>query len=315
MMQATKETAVLAYLAALLAGIFTWLISRRRDSTFQRPQWRWWHLVSGLALAALVASILLSSFFTNMRGPLDGILTYFPWLHRAGGDSPHVNPWSFYLHRLIWWHATGGRIWSEGLVIALAALGAISAFREPGDRDSRGQTVFVRWLVGYTLALIAIYSLIPYKTPWCLIQFLVGLILLAGTGVSVLLQTVRKTSSRVIIAALLVLGAGHLAWQSYETSFVIPADVGNPYVFAQTSPDVLRLADTCEQLAAASPQGFATPVKVIWNDAYYWPLPWYLRRFERVEWWRSLPPDPAPPVILLCPSMTNSSPLNWATII
>jgi len=65
-----------------------------------RPGFRPWHLAAGLAAAILVALTLLSSFFTNPRGPADGVLTYLPWLSRAGGDTPHVHPWYYYLHLL-----------------------------------------------------------------------------------------------------------------------------------------------------------------------------------------------------------------------
>ncbi len=303
LMQATKETAVLAYLAAGFASIVTWLGARGKQSASDTQQvpWSWWHLAGGVLVAIFVAVLLLSSFFTNLRGPLDGVLTYLPWLDRAGGASPHINPWSFYLHRLVWWRVGRGGVWSEGFIVALAVIGLVSAWRFPAQFSGKTPTNFVRWLAGYTLAMTVIYSLIPYKTPWCLLQFLVGMILLAGVGVSILLQRARTTGVRAIIAALLIAGGGHLAWQAYQASFVLPANVGNPYVFAQTSPDVLRLADTVQQLAETSPQRWATPVKVIWGDAYYWPLPWYLRRFEHVELWRAFPTDPAAPVVISSP--------------
>jgi predicted membrane-bound mannosyltransferase len=259
-------------------------------------------VAAGLLVAILVAMLFLSSFFTNLRGPVDGVLTYLPWLNRAGGDSPHINPWSFYLQRLVWWRVGNGPVWSEGFIVALAAVGLVGAWHAAPRPQGQPPTDFVRWVACYTLALTAIYSLIPYKTPWCLLQFLVGLILLAGVGASVLMRLARNASVRAIIAALLVAGGGHLAWQAYQASVVLPADVGNPYAFAQTSPDVRRLSDTLQQLAETSPQRWTTPVKVIWNDAYYWPLPWYLRRFEHVELWREFPAEPAAPVVISSPT-------------
>ena len=54
---------------------------------------------------------------------LDSVRTYVPWLKRAGGHSPHVHPWSFYLQRLAWFHPVKGPVWSEGLILILAAVG------------------------------------------------------------------------------------------------------------------------------------------------------------------------------------------------
>ena len=47
---------------------------------------------------------------------------------------------------------------------------------------------FVRFLALYTFALAAAYSLIAYKTPWCLLSFWHGMILLAGVGAAWLVR-------------------------------------------------------------------------------------------------------------------------------
>jgi hypothetical protein len=39
-------------------------------------------------------------------------------------------------------------------------------------------------------------------------------------------------------------------------------------------------------------------VKVIWNDPYYWPLPWYLRGLTQVGYWSQVPDDPAAPIVI-----------------
>jgi predicted membrane-bound mannosyltransferase len=41
--------------------------------------------------------------------------------------------------------------------------------------------------------------------------------------------------------------------------------------------------------AKATPDGEAMVIKVIWQDAYYWPLPWYLRSFKLVGYWPEAP--------------------------
>ena len=40
----------------------------------------------------------------------------------------------------------------------------------------------LRFLCFYTLLMLVTYSAIPYKTPWCVLGFLHGMILLAGAG-------------------------------------------------------------------------------------------------------------------------------------
>jgi uncharacterized protein (TIGR03663 family) len=301
LMQATKETAVIAYLAAAVALAAVAVPARRAGQQNQVPPWRGWHLALGAVVAVLVAATLLSSFFTNPRGVIDGVLTYVPWLSRAGGESPHINPWHFYLHRLVWWRVGDGPLWSEALIVGLAVIGCVVGFLRKPRWLGDAHVGFVRWLGYYTIVVTAIYTVIPYKTPWCLLQFLLGIILLAGVGATVLLRIVRKLPAQIGIAALLLLGTSHLVWQAYRASYVLAADTRNPYVYAQTSVDVVRLEDQLQQLAGASDRGHDTPVKVIWSDPYYWPLPWYLRRFTHVELWTKLPDDAAAPLVICSP--------------
>ena len=261
----------------------------------------WWHFAAGGTVAVVVAAVFLSSFFANLRGPLDGLLTYLPWLSRAGGASPHVQPWYDYLHRLVWWRLENGPVWSEGLIICLAAVGFAASLSGGGRWLGDGHAGFIRWIGFYACATTAVYSAIAYKTPWCLLQFLVVMIILAGVGTTAILRAIRPIPARSVVLLVLLIVAGHLAWQAYRASYVFPADRGNPYVCAQTSLDTVRLADRLDQLAGANDQHWDMRVKVIWEDEFYWPLPWYLRRFKHVELWRQLPSDLDAPVVIASP--------------
>jgi hypothetical protein len=124
------------------------------------------------------------------------------------------------------------------------------------------------------------------------------MILLAGLGAAALLQICRRKMTRGLVTAVLVAGSAHLAWQAARATQVYAADRRNPYVYAHTSPDVLRLVERVEAIARVAPQGQKTIVKVVSPDSYL-PLPWYLRRFERIGWWDALPDDPYAPIIIV----------------
>lgn len=324
LMHATKETFVLTLLAVGLSlmGGYAW--NRCVDATApsskpRAPRWR--HLLAGLAAWLCVAAVLLTSFFTNWRGLTDSVATYLPWAQRAAGESPHLHPWSFYLERLLFFKAGNGPVWTEAVVACLAIVGAASGFIR---RDlGRGHAGFIRFLAFYTLALLVIYSAIPYKTPWCLLGFWHGAILLGGVGAAWLLRRIRTArrpaegASRAgfggpfglgfgVAAAglLLVCGLGHLGWQAWRGGTTFAADRRNPYVYSQTSPNLLQLVDRVEALGRAHPDGYRMLLKVICPDSDYWPLPWYLRRFQRIGYWDAMPPDPAAPVMIV------AAPLN-----
>jgi hypothetical protein len=215
----------------------------------------------------------------------------------VAGASPHIHPWYFYLHRLVFFHAAKGPIWSEALILVLAAIGAWAAFARKGLADASAS--FVRFVALYTLALTSAYSLIAYKTPWCLLSFWHGMILLAGVGAAWLVHPAKPRFMRFGLGLLLLAGAGQLAWQAWLANTTYAADQRNPYVYAQTSPDLLNLVRRVEGLAWEHPQGSNMLVKVMAADGDCWPLPWYLRNLKQVDWRDQVPADPYAPVMIV----------------
>jgi uncharacterized protein (TIGR03663 family) len=248
--------------------------------------------IVALAAAFGVWALFFSSFFTNFSGLLDSVRTYLPWLKRAGGHSPHVHPWYFYLQRLAWFHPVKGPGWSEGLILFLASVGGISALRQ------RASALPV-FLTIYTILLTGAYSVIAYKTPWCLLSFLFGMILLAGFGASTVAANFKRGTAKYLAWTALVLLSAQLAWQAWRASFVYASDRRNPYVYAQTVPDLLNVVEKVDAVARAGAEGYDTVVKVIAPGGDYWPLPWYLRRFKKVGWYEKLPSDPLAPIIIV----------------
>ncbi|MBI5383097.1 MAG: TIGR03663 family protein [Verrucomicrobia bacterium] len=302
LMYATKETFVITLAAMAGAALLTpaWNAWRQRQAdgtSVLRRLWNWRHALLALLTAAGVAAVFFSSFFTNLSGLPDAVRTYLPWLNRASGASPQIYPWHFYLERLLWFHQGRGPVWTEAFILILAAIGFVAALRGKGLPEARRS--FVCFLAFYTGLLTAAYCAIPYKTPWCALSFLHGWILLAGLGASVLLHWRTWRSAQALVGAALALLSGHLVWESIQTSFVNPADRRNPYVFAQTSPDLLELVEKVQAIANVHPDGDQMLIKVMMPGGDYWPLPWYLRQFKQVGWWDKLPDDPRAPVMIV----------------
>jgi predicted membrane-bound mannosyltransferase len=299
-MAATKETFIITLAAAAIAILINQAWNRALDASGQplkavplNP----WHLVAGFGVCCAVALLLFTSFFTNLSGPLDSIRTYLPWAHRAAGESPHVHPWYFYLRRLLFFHLPNGPVWSEALIFLLAVVGAIAGFRRQNLAGANAS--LLRFIALYTFLLAAFYSLLAYKTPWCLLSFWLGAILLAGVGAGVLIQRAQFRTWRLAMAGVLLAGLAHLGWQSWRAETTYAADPRNPYVYAQTSPDLLNLVNQLEGLAGSDSRGHKLVVKIMSRDGDYWPLPWYLRRFDNIGWWDHVPEDPFAPVMVV----------------
>ena len=301
LMLATKETAALSFAAALAAFGVTRFQARReagkkenRDATVKSR-----NVAVGAVTTLIAACLFLSGFGSNWRGPLDYFRAYMPWLKRAGGTAMHRHGAGYYFEILGWHHPAGGEIYSEGLIVGLALVGIAAALRRSGN-STLPSPGLLRFFAVYTVLLTLIYSLIPYKTPWCVLTFLSGMILLAGVGANALLQVAPGKMAKAVVVILLLTGAIQLGGQAKRASFTAFADPKNPYVYAQTVPDILNLYQRINDLAEASPQRYKTTIQVISTDGYYWPLPWYLRRFDpdSAGYYTGIPPVTNAPIVI-----------------
>jgi predicted membrane-bound mannosyltransferase len=157
----------------------------------------------------------------------------------------------------------------------------------------------------YTAWLTLIYTVLAYKTPWCLLGFYHGAILLAGVGAAALLRACRTVPCKAALGVALAAGVAQLGWQAWRGNFgsdkagvLYCASPKNPYVYSQTSPDILQLAGVVNALAHVSPDGYNSAVEVMSPESY-WPLPWYLRRFTRVGYWENIPDQPLAPIMIV----------------
>jgi len=271
LMLASKETAVLHFFALASAAFI-----------YRRWNLRGQNLVcllrSGSTLAAaavfLLLSVVLFTWFGSNWKALAALLEAVPnFLARSGGEG-HREP--------IWYYArllTGG--WSGAVILAIACMGL---FKGVATRNSSPYG----FLAFYALLLFAIYSLIPYKTPWLALNFWLPITLFAGLGAEMLWRLPGKfpalrLPSRAICILTAVMAAGLMAHDTRQRVFLHPADEDNPYAYAHTSEDLLGLPMEIERLT--QPGGIAAPrIAVIAADP--WPLPWYLRHFAKVGFWQ-----------------------------
>ena len=305
LMHATKETCIIAFGSMFLALGMTLLLRREKGSIVNAVRTvKPLHFLAFLA-AGVVASVLFySSFFSNPRGILDSVLTYTTYFDRAGNNSLHIHPWYYYIKMLLYSRFFDGPIWSEALIVLLAVVGFAAALTKKGL--SCANVHLVRFLGFYTLTMTVIYSVIPYKTPWCMLSFLHGMILLAGVGAVVLVRFVPNVVPRLIIICLLLESSLYLLWQSYLSNYEYYSDSRNPYVYAHPTDEVFTIVKRIEEMARVHPDGYRMHIQVICPGKDYWPLPWYLRRFEfgTIDWWENVDNNVASaPLIIASPEV------------
>lgn len=295
---ATKETSVLLG-AGMVAAYAAALWLRPVPSAIAPCPRQYARGALAAGVAALVVSVtLFSAFFTHARGPLDSWLTYATYLNRAEGQGSaalHDKPWHYYFVLLLYTHRMEGPRWSEAFALGCALLGVLRALCFPGSFRAPGGSFVACFIAVYALLVTAMYTVIPYKTPWNLLPFWQPLLALAGIGAAwpvawgVDWRPGARLAWRLGCAALLSAGLFHAARQAHYGSFVYAADVRNPYVYAHTSTALLRLTRRIDELAAVSPEGKAMHINIVKPDGDYWPLPWYLRGYGRVGYWTQPP--------------------------
>ena len=280
LMYATKETCIIAlgalFIGLLLARIFT------RESIGKKPPIS--HAFILLGSAFVVAFLFFSSFFQNPKGIMDSVLSFQTYFSKAGDAGFHSYPWPYYLKMLSFSRFGNGPVWSEALILVLAIFGCVAAFYSKSQKNS--SPLFMRFIFFFTLLATAIYSLIPYKTPWNMLPFFIGIILLAGNGAAFLLDRSKNLASWSLILLIVCAGIFHLGYQAHSANFRFHADSRNPYVYAQTNTDFLNLVQRVNDIAQYHHDQKDMLIKVITHPDEAWPLPWYLRVFTRVGYWQ-----------------------------
>jgi uncharacterized protein (TIGR03663 family) len=234
------------------------------------------NIIVALIVAQALYLLFYSSFFLNYKGVYDSLQTFAVWTKT--GRTAHVHPPSMYF---VW------LMRQEGPILFLAAVGAVIAVLKPSNS-------LALFCALWSFGLIAAYSLIPYKTPWLVLNFIIPLALIAGYAVQAIYE-VDRGQLRLVLAILLV-AAGVAMFQTIDLNFV-NYDNDNPkyvYVYAHTTRPTLDLVDQIEQIAKQE-SGDLTGITVVSPD--YWPLPWYLRNFSRVGYFGRMAPSTEPLII------------------
>jgi uncharacterized protein (TIGR03663 family) len=292
LMGATKETWIITLAVWLIAFPCTTFYLRLRNGTTAAPTttivkellddrnsepaaengtgapWTKTRLYGTAAAVFVVVWVMFySSFFTNFpHGIYDSVLTYSYWF-KTGTSSPHDwGPWKY----LEWLKQ------QELPVMILGTMGIAAALASARSR-------FAVFTAFWSLGILAAYSLVHYKTPWCALNIILPFAIMAGYGLE---QLYRITDVPLIhvpgrwLAALAAATAvGFSSVQAVDLSFQKYDDDTQAYVYAHTRRDFLSLVNEIDDIAAGSPAG--NNIGIVVMSPEHWPLPWYLRNYPR----------------------------------
>ncbi len=289
---ATKETWVITVAVWLIALLCTWAYFYARNRYLEKtkpssppnfpvkagpaPSSRRRKTQLYLTAAAVFAAIwvvLYSSFFTNFpQGVYDSVRTFGYWFTTSG--SANLYPWTKYFDWLGLTELSAFALGSMGITFALF------------DGRSRFTVFSAFWSIG----ILAAYCLVPYKTPWNALSFLLPFIMMGGVALQQLYRWIGRWT--------MLLAAPALAWSFYQAvdiSFNRYDDETAGYSYAHTRRDFLNLVNEIESIAAGNPAGKEIGITVMSPE--HWPLPWYLRDYPKAGYFGKVVPTTEPIII------------------
>jgi uncharacterized protein (TIGR03663 family) len=261
----------------------------------------WYQYLVFLGIAGFISVLFFSSFFKNPQGIIDSVSAYENYFTKAGQNAVHQHPWFYYLKILAWNKGPGPLIWTELPVLIFSFLGIFFVFYNRGN-TTREQ--FFRIMVIFSILMMLIFSIIPYKTPWNILSSYFGLILLAGYGCIEVLNNFKRGMMPKTLLIIMALAALSLITQVIYTNYKYPSHPSNPFVYGHTSSDVFHMIDRINNVSEMNPEGNELLIQVICTNDDYWPLPWYLREYSQVGWWSNIDTDtPLSPLMIVSPDL------------
>jgi hypothetical protein len=197
--------------------------------------------------------------------------SYGEWSKTAEAGAGHIKPYfdlwgtplNYYWVYLLWLYE-----WP----VLIGVVMVVPFWRSVGG----WARVVAVWGFGALLA----YSLVPYKTPWCILSMLPPLCLAAGSGLW------------SATAALSAPPWGRLAVALALASTVLPRSIllnyrdydlaSEPYVYVQTHRGSSVLLDELRAAERIDPRVVDLPASISLGS--YYPLPWWLDRYTQLEY-------------------------------
>ncbi len=290
---ATKETAIISAAVLVLAIFLSPLLMDVRKALLARlapgkqpqpsdsaagqpaavqssPRWRddimrsltIWVAAGGAFI--FVLALFYSSLFTHRQWLGEMLQSYQYWAR--AGRSDHRHGWYIYF---AW-------LWQEEFL--LLALGLLGVGLIVWRSNNRFLIFTAIWLCG----LLGAYSIIPYKTPWLALNFIVPLAVVAGYTVSETRKRVATKKQLTLVAGVLVMMAAASLAQMLRLNFLEYDDGKHPYVYAHTRREFLPLVAEISRIADRAGTGNETSITI--TSSEYWPLPWYIRDYRQVAY-------------------------------
>ncbi len=231
-----------------------------------------WALSGAVGIFATLA--LFSGFFLDLQGISDMFTAFAFWTKTGTGHTGHEKPF-FYWVQVLW-------IYEWPLLLALLTTVIASLWG----------SFYMRLYSAVGFGIWLAYSIIPYKTPWCVIGFWP-----LAIALGFLLVEFPNSSLRTALKGLALASIIFSLSKSLELNFKKYHDPKEKYVYVQSTNDVNILTETIAKRVAEFPEDATMKIQVFIRDT--WPLPWLLSTYSSVQYGQLTHNDGLGEVILI----------------
>lgn len=270
----TKETYVLHLGCFLIAAVVLWAWNKALPSRPVLPSAKRLWTARDAAWAALIGTLTIVFFYTGTFmdfSMLKGLhQTFDAWFDTGfkitGHEKTSYALWGSEQLNYYWMMLLARYEWP-------ALLGFLACLRHVPPSDAR-----LRYIAIYSGGVLLAYTLIPYKTPWCILSILWPFFLLFGALADEASRRLGKTGNMLAAGAAipLLLSFG----LSVRLNFFHFDNPREPYVYVQTSREIRTLTDPLLVMAKREPVYYHISGLLLLDSSY--PLPWILGDFTRL---------------------------------
>jgi uncharacterized protein (TIGR03663 family) len=294
----TKETYIIHLAAFAAAGGLLWTLRQlappvRTASKRNRPQRRPTrpdirHVIAATLVGIALIIFFYSGNFRHWRG-LEGLYqTFLPWAKTGVGAAGHGKP-DFDLFPLVppflaqipalgsFANLTLNWYWIRLFLDYewFAVAGVLFSFR-----FLFGGQPALRFLAIYSLAVLLAYSIVPYKTPWCVISIAWPFLFLGAA----LLEFIANRLNRLLALLVALPLFAHAAWKSYDLNFVRFDNAKERYVYVQTFRELRTFVDPILEKGVRNPEAKTQLSGLVLLSSYF-PIPWVLGEFPDIGYY------------------------------
>jgi uncharacterized protein (TIGR03663 family) len=272
----TKETFILHVGTFFIAVFILKFYERYSPSIDAQPAAARTYTPGDLQTVILVNALLIAAFYSGFFIYWQGIADFFrsllPWLKTGSQGNGHGKPIHYWLSLFYMyeWVALAGLLFSVRLL-------------KPSPR-------WLRLIAIYGLGVFLAYSIVYYKTPWCILQIIWPFLIVAA---SILGKAAShgRLPNRIAMTAVGVLVIT-ISFKTADLNFEKYTDEKQPYVYVQTYTPIMEVADILFKAAEKNPPLFHERMHVITYSN--WPIPWILGDFTHVGYLgpAAVPADP-----------------------